>query len=1275
MTIRNLFVYFFICLLFPVSIFAQSNYTLINNATALPGCHCYQLTPDQGNQGGGVYQNNTINLNNSFDYKFNVFLGCNGSSGADGMTFILTNNVTGIGAQGGGLGYQGLAGNSLAVEYDTYQNGWDPPYDHIALETGGSVQHNVSGPYPALPGNANMADCAWHTTEIIWNANTQTYSVYFDGNLIFTYTGNIVANFFGGNPIVNWGWSGSTGGSSNTQQFCVLSSSSWIGGTNYQSCSTTMQFSDVSTSNVATVQSWAWNFGDPSSGANNTSSLQNPTHTFSSTGTYTVTLIIIDISGCPDTFSHIVTINPPISLTPTITNPLCNGAANGSITLALSGGFGVSGGYGGFSYTWSNGTTTSNEIGLTAGTYDLTVTDGICTSTATYTLNQPTALTATTSHVDASCGANNGSVTVVSISGGTPPYSGVSWNGVPGYTYSNIGPGPYVANFVDANGCSSLLTYRETVGQVPCGYTVSTSSTNVSCFGGSNGSVTLSVTGGTAPISITWTNSVGTIVGSVATVSGLPAGVYTYTYTDGTPTTLTGSVTLTQPGGPLTINLSVTGTSCSYTTNGSAVASVTANGTPNYSYAWSASGQGNSPTATGLSPGSITVTVTDANTCTATATGNISGHTAVIPAVTTLPDSCYGDSTGKAFVSVAGGTPGYTYLWSSGPTGIGDTIYYLPSASYTVTVTDHNGCTSTASGMVNQPNLLTATLVDSNVTCFGNANGTATVTPTGGNGGFTYSWSGNISNTGSVSGLGPNTYYVTVTDSKRCSLVDTIPITQPSLLAPFIVSLDSVSCNQGGNGGVTVSAVGGSPPYSYSLDASGVFGSSGVFTGLSAGPHTITIQDTHFCDSVISFSISQPTPLLPSIRFTRNESCFQKCDGAIGILVTGGVTPYTFSLDGITYSPVDSVISLCQGYDTIRVQDANGCIQTVIDSISQPPLLTLALTDTIDPACFGGTDGHIAVIAGGGTQPYNYTIDGGAPQSVDSFTTVSTGEHTVEVTDSNGCYTSFVLTLGQPTQVLTTATIINDTCYGYADGSIALTTTGGFGPYTYSWPQLSGNSSNSASSLGAGSYTTVITDAHGCIETVSDTVNQPAQPILNILPPDTILSYGDTIQLISVFGPSSLGAPLSYLWTDTNSTLSCLTCPNPMMHSTDSINTYWLQIYYNNNFCADSVYRTIRVEQLDSFGMGDAFSPNGDGLNDTYYVPVTNLSGVRSFRMDIYDRWGQLVYTSNDVTQGWDGKYKGTPQPEGVYVVFFSIEYGQYKYKSASRTTTLTLFR
>src|ERR1700744_4991826 len=157
MAIRNLLAIVMLCLLSGYSSFAQSNYTLINDATAITGCHCYQLTPDVGNKGGGVYQNNTINLNNSFDYKFNVFLGCNGSSGADGICFILTNNITGIGAQGGGLGYSGLPGNSFATEYDTYQNAQDPPYDHIAIESGGSVNHNVVAPVSAEPSQANIA--------------------------------------------------------------------------------------------------------------------------------------------------------------------------------------------------------------------------------------------------------------------------------------------------------------------------------------------------------------------------------------------------------------------------------------------------------------------------------------------------------------------------------------------------------------------------------------------------------------------------------------------------------------------------------------------------------------------------------------------------------------------------------------------------------------------------------------------------------------------------------------------------------------------------------------------------------------------------------------------------------------------------------------------------------------------------------------------------------------------------------------------------------------
>jgi gliding motility-associated-like protein len=248
---------------------------------------------------------------------------------------------------------------------------------------------------------------------------------------------------------------------------------------------------------------------------------------------------------------------------------------------------------------------------------------------------------------------------------------------------------------------------------------------------------------------------------------------------------------------------------------------------------------------------------------------------------------------------------------------------------------------------------------------------------------------------------------------------------------------------------------------------------------------------------------------------------------------------------------------------------------------------------------------------------------------------------------------------------------VSDTCYNGTNGAIYLTTSGGNGPYTYSWPQLSGNTSDNATSLAAGTYTTVITDAHGCQETVTNTVTEPAQPLLTITPGDTLLSFGDTIVLSSQFGPASLGSPSSYLWTENNGgTLSCLNCPSPVMYSTDSLNVYTVQVTYNNNLCTATATRTIFVSQQDTFAVADAFSPNGDGKNDTYYILSKE---VNSFHMDIYNRWGETVFTADDINQKWDGTFQGKPQPEGVYTVFFSMEYG--KNKSVQKTSSLTLFR
>jgi hypothetical protein len=184
------------------------NYTVLGNAVTQGGCNCYRLTEAVDNQAGAVFQNQTINLNNSFDFTFDVFLGCNnGNDAADGMAFVLTSNPNGLGSGGGGLGYGG--GNqpfSIAIEFDTYENSGDPSFDHIAIQSGGSVSHNIASPVPALTSSGNIDNCQFYTVRIVWDVNTSTYQVYFNGVLrISAVIPNMVNTYFGGNPIVNWG--------------------------------------------------------------------------------------------------------------------------------------------------------------------------------------------------------------------------------------------------------------------------------------------------------------------------------------------------------------------------------------------------------------------------------------------------------------------------------------------------------------------------------------------------------------------------------------------------------------------------------------------------------------------------------------------------------------------------------------------------------------------------------------------------------------------------------------------------------------------------------------------------------------------------------------------------------------------------------------------------------------------------------------------------------------------------------------------------------------
>ncbi len=198
----------------------------INGNAYQENCNCYTLTDDVNNQFGSVWNINKIDLNQPFDYKFNINMGCRDNDGADGIVFVLQPISTSLGSSGGGLGYSGIT-PSIGITIDTWQNtnDNDPAIDHIAIHRNGDINHtssnNLAGPIQAIQGSDNIEDCQWHVFRIIWDANTKISLL----KLIIKTGAN---NYrpceywvFNGNPMVFWGFTGSTGGSRNRQRFCT----------------------------------------------------------------------------------------------------------------------------------------------------------------------------------------------------------------------------------------------------------------------------------------------------------------------------------------------------------------------------------------------------------------------------------------------------------------------------------------------------------------------------------------------------------------------------------------------------------------------------------------------------------------------------------------------------------------------------------------------------------------------------------------------------------------------------------------------------------------------------------------------------------------------------------------------------------------------------------------------------------------------------------------------------------------------------------------------
>ncbi|MBL4578484.1 MAG: T9SS type A sorting domain-containing protein, partial [Flavobacteriales bacterium] len=721
--------------------------------------------------------------------------------------------------------------------------------------------------------------------------------------------------------------------------------------------------------------------------------------------------------------------------------------------------------------------------------------------------------------------------------GGTAPYVYL-WND-PGAQTNAIATGlcagTYIVSTTDANGCSDSDTITITAPTlVIAGIS---GSANVLCNGVCVGTATGSVTGGTAPYTYIWDDP-GTQ--TTLTATGLCAGTFDFAVEDANGCSDTATVIITEP---LALVASISGSndaSCNGVCDGDATGTATG-GTAPYTYLWDDPLAQTTATATNLCAGSYDFTVTDQNGCIHSVTVVIGQPALLTSAMTdSTNNSCNGSCDGTATVTAAGGTAPYFYNWDA-PGGQTDTTATgLCAGIWTVEVTDADGCIDTAAVTITEPLLIVPTMASSDATC-GVSNGQASVTASGGVGPYIYLWDDPGTQTNdTATGLASGGYSVDVTDATGCVATGIVTVNDIGAATATISSITNVSCDGGFDGSATVSATGGSPPYTYSWDDPGAQ-TNATATGLDAGIYVGTVTDSLGCVGSAIAIINEPAPLSLAIS-SSDVSCFSACDGSATVIASGGTAPYTY-----LWSPsgcsTPTCATLCAGTHIAMITDSNGC--TISDSviISEPAALSITVS-SIAPNCAGACDGSATAIAAGGTAPYNFVWTDSIGDTIGlgaSIAGLCAGNYTLTVTDNNGCVNSALFTLADPLGMALTLVSAQATC-GASDGTASVSVTNGTGPYTYTWDDPGAQTSDTAVGLAAGTFSVNVVDASGCSIVGSVTVGNAGAPTITTAATNILCNSSCTGTVAATVSGGT--APFTYLWDDpgaqTNSTATGL---------------------------------------------------------------------------------------------------------------------------------------
>ncbi len=830
--------------------------------------------------------------------------------------------------------------------------------------------------------------------------------------------------------------------------------------------------------------SYSWTGGQTSQTASNLGA-----------GSYTVTMT--DNSGCVATANVVITQPTVLSGTLTPVNVTCNGACNGTITVAASGGTPA------YQYSINGGPFQASNTftGLCNGTYAVTIKDANnCTIILNQNITQPAVLNLTQSAIaPATCGANNGSVTVAPA-GGTAPYTYTIDGGASqaSATFNGLTAGTHTIVVTDSKGCTKNLSITITSSNSPVASIQSQN--NVSCFGGVNGSVIIGVAGGSSPF--TYSLNGGPAQAS-NTFTNLTAGTYTGTVTDANGCSGTVTITITSPP-QLTFTTTATAASCNGVCDGQ-IQVTASGGTAPYQYS-----SNNGITyalanpMTGLCAGIINVVVKDANGCLTNSDVTITQPAPVSATFVKTDPICNGACDGTITVTASGGTPLYQYSLNGGALQPGNTITGACGGNNTILIQDAHGCQFTSvQNLVDPPGfgIDTTVVVESNC---GFNNGEITVVANGTNGPFTYSMDGGpFQSNGTWTNLYGGAYEITAVDALGCSESVFFGINDVEMQGIVLIQTDA-NCFGVPDGTIEVTNVSGALPISYELDNTPPSQFSGFFPSLAFGSHVVTISDAGNCVFTIPFVTDEPAEIQFDTDLT-NISCNGGNTGEIEFInVSGGTGAHQYSIDnGATFQSGTTFTGLAAGTYQLAVTDVNGCMVNATVTLTQAPALAMATT-IFDLACFNDASGGIQIGATGGTGAYQYSIDNGTTFSpIESFFNLDAGTYDLITQDAAGCQITGTATVNEPAQLAATYTPTNAQCFDACDGEIVVAAAGGTAPYVYSPDNgLNYYVSPTLQGLCAGNVDLQVKDDNGCFITAVQVIGQPSQVTLNAVPTD-----------------------------------------------------------------------------------------------------------------------------------------------------------------------------